>query len=236
MRKEMKRKSKIRLAVVSAFFAVVTATLCGSIYEVIASGDIKAELLYLFSLLAFLVKYYVDDLVDNECVQLNKTNATSGNNSPPISGSNTSPAQDDQLNEKEVKRELTRLSICWIMLLLSSLFTHGLTCSAAFWVLGLLLLTKLLFQDKESLLLETRCAYISQNIIIIALLVAIFFLSFASNTFVTYPCLVPMRNFFVIIIFIYNSCILFRWRPFSLCQIKRSISLGLKMHYPIIRR
>ena len=158
--------------VVASFFAAITiSVLCNSIYGVIVdclqSGlQIAAilKLAYSFSLMLFLIKYFIDDVVDDEIKEFEKT----------------------------TRRSLASLIIGWTLLLLSSLFAQDISASAAFWTVGMIFITRFLYNNRH-LIPHHAWLYLTQNIVLL-LLLALIAISYP-NVIVKAPFQLPCSAF-----------------------------------------
>jgi hypothetical protein len=135
--------------VIASFFAAITiSVLCNSIFSILDKGGGSSFslldlylLLYSISFLMFLIKYFVDDVVDD---------------------------RHDE-NERITRNSLATLVIGWTLFLLSALFAKNIFTSSVLWLAGLLAITRFLYRNKK-LVEHHATLYLRQNFILMVVL------------------------------------------------------------------
>jgi len=114
-----------RFIIVSIFVGLTISALCNSIFNIIYSYDSSKTLdstilLYWASLMMFVIKYFVDDIIDDK---------------------------DDV--ETDTQKNLAMIVVAWTSFLLAAFFLKNMFASSILWTLGLIVVTILLNRDKK---------------------------------------------------------------------------------------
>ena len=146
-----------KFVVVSFFAAITLSALCNSIFNIFAQVSTSQESYYLFalfypvSLLMFLIKYFIDDVVVD--------------------------FQDD--SERITRSSLTFLVIAWTLFLLSALSSMNTFTSSIFWIIGLIAVTVFLLKNRKPVG-HAKC-YLIENLVLILVLGLVTSASFSNS-------------------------------------------------------
>lgn len=128
--------------VIASFFAAITiSVLCNNIFNLLDRTFDLYSLLYSTSFLMFLIKYFVDDVVDD---------------------------RHDE-TERITRNSLAMLVVGWTFFLLSSLFANDLFASAVLWFIGLFAISIFLHRNRKAVE-HHATLYLLQNIALLVVL------------------------------------------------------------------
>lgn len=131
-----------RFVIVSFFVTLALSALCQSAYGVISAFAEEMTLnngmkvLYAIGLACFLIKYFIDDVVDDN-----------GGTSEVIS-----------------RRSLASLIIGWMLFLFAAISAGTISVSAIFWFIGILVITLFMVRNKSTIPVKCFWRYLGENI------------------------------------------------------------------------
>lgn len=146
--------SSKRFTVVNFFAAIALSTLCNSVFSIIVSiidsssggsswqPDFIIALLYSASFAMFMIKYFVDDVIDDR-------------------HDNT---------ERTTRSSLAPMVTAWTWFILAALLVKNILLSALFWVLGLVFITDFLCKNRRCVG-HYASIYICQNTCLLFVLI-----------------------------------------------------------------
>ncbi len=162
-----------RFVVASFFAAIALSALCNSIFSIIDSsfGDQPrplnvVALLYSVSLAMFMIKYFVDDVIDDR--------------------------HDD--SERITRNSLALMVVAWTLFILSALFAKDVFMSAVCWAAGLASITVFLYRNRKLVEHHARL-YLTENGLLLATLVVLAVASFRASRILESPSALATRTF-----------------------------------------
>jgi hypothetical protein len=133
--------SSKRFVIVSFFVTLSLSALCQSSYDILKAvfGHVTAagalNLLYAVSLGCFIVKYFIDDVVDDNA----------------------------GLRERISRRSLASLIVAWMFFLFATLSAGSLSVSALFWLVGVVVVSLFLLKNQSTIPPKCFRRYLLEN-------------------------------------------------------------------------
>ena len=133
--------SSKRFVIVSFFVTLSLSALCQSSYDILKAvfGHVTAagalNLLYAVSLGCFIVKYFIDDVVDDNA----------------------------GLGERISRRSLASLIVAWMFFLFATLSAGSLSVSALFWLIGVVVVSLFLLKNQSTIPPKCFRRYLLEN-------------------------------------------------------------------------
>lgn len=134
--------SSKRFVIVSFFVTLSLSALCQSSYDILKSffGHVSVErglnLLYAVGLGCFIVKYFIDDVVDDNAGQ----------------------------GETISRRSLASLIVAWMFFLFATLSAGSLSVSALFWLVGVVVVSLFLVKNRSTIPPKCFRRYLLENV------------------------------------------------------------------------